>query len=105
MKTQTLENLGKLLQPEQYPYEKGLAPRFVKALLGDPTALIEAYRSASGGQGINSRANFIEGIEQLETKTPELLKNGIPFPIGRGQETKVEVIPVADAKKIIEKFS
>ena len=105
MKPETLTKLDKLLESEQYPYEKGLVPRFAKALLGDPAPLIEAYRSSSGGQGANSRANFIEGIKQLETETPELLENGIPFPIGRGQETKVKIIPVAEAKKIVEKFS
>lgn len=105
MKQLTLIELGKLLEPEAYPYQKGLAQRFAKALLGDTEPLQEAYRCASGGQGANSRANFSNGILQLELTVPELLVDGIPFPISEGQEIVVRKIPVIKAKKIIEKFS
>lgn len=105
MKQETLTKLGKLLEPETYPYEKGLASRFAKALLGDSKPLLEAYRSSSGGQGINSRVNFTSGIMKLEQDVPELIEDGIPFPVRRGQETEIKVMPVTEAKRIIEKFS
>ena len=99
------KKLNEMLKPEAYPYQRGITPRFAQAIKNKPDGLIEAFRSASGGQGVNSRASFSSALDQLEN-LPEVRKSRlIPFPFWDNGQTIIGQIPVGVARKIVEKFS
>lgn len=102
------------LREEKYPYELGLMRGFAFAILqGNTDFLIEAFESASAGQGVNSKARYSEAIQMLQA-VPGLVEDQdseIPFPTrvprpdGVGMIIQVQNTPIREIQESISRFS